>query len=242
MTNHVEKKNKALGQRLLIIGAVLSSILILILRWAVQPIYTPYDSGKLQFESQTDGSVVMTVSASVAGYDLVSMPDSNSYFVTTWDSIWNQHVHTEQTRRVVLMPEQGQQSLSVYYYNAYDGSELSSDHSKSQLIYGEDSFDGGGVILLPRLALNYYLVLSLVLGVLLLIIWYFKRMKLGFVKWMPYIVPIPFAYAISHVLIKGGAGISYALQFDLLSILLLAIPLYFLWMLMMKRMRISKSM
>lgn len=83
----------------------------------------------------------------------------------------------------------------------------------------------GGVISLPRLALGYYILLSLTLFITLGIAFFIcRRKKAG--KMLGYLALIPASYLAGHLLVKGFTTTSYQMQRDFSLIVLAAALLY----------------
>ena len=83
----------------------------------------------------------------------------------------------------------------------------------------------GGVISLPRLALGYYVLLSLALFITLGIAFFIcRRKKAG--KPLGYLALIPASYLAGHLLVKGFVTTSYQMQRDFSLIVLTGALLY----------------
>ena len=83
----------------------------------------------------------------------------------------------------------------------------------------------GGVISLPRLALGYYVLLSLALLIPLSIAFFLcRRKKAG--KTLGHLALIPACYLTGHLLVKGFVTTSYQMQRDFSLIILAAALLY----------------
>lgn len=83
----------------------------------------------------------------------------------------------------------------------------------------------GGIISLPRLALGYYVLLSLALLIPLSIAFFLcRRKKAG--KALGYLALIPACYLTGHLLVKGFVTTSYQMQRDFSLIVLTAALLY----------------
>ena len=82
-----------------------------------------------------------------------------------------------------------------------------------------------GIISLPRLALGYYVLLSLALLIPLCIAFFLcRRKKAG--KALGHLALIPACYLVGHLLVKGFATTSYQMQRDFSLIVLTAALLY----------------
>ena len=83
----------------------------------------------------------------------------------------------------------------------------------------------GGIISLPRLALGYYVLLSLALLIPLSIAFFLcRRKKIG--KVLGYLALLPACYLVGHLLVKGFATTSYQMQRDFSLIVFTAALLY----------------
>lgn len=83
----------------------------------------------------------------------------------------------------------------------------------------------GGIISLPRLALGYYVLLSLALFIPLSIAFFLcRRKKAG--KALGHLALIPACYLVGHLLVKGFATTSYQMQRDFSLIVLTTALLY----------------
>ena len=83
----------------------------------------------------------------------------------------------------------------------------------------------GGIISLPRLALGYYVLLSLALLITLGIAFFAcRRKKTG--KVLGYLALIPASYLAGHLLVKGFTTTSYQMQRDFSLIILAAALIY----------------
>ena len=103
----------------------------------------------------------------------------------------------------------------VVYYAQNNGQE-------NMVLYGGRS---GGVISLPRLALGYYVLLSLALLITLGIAFFIcRRKKAG--KTLGYLALVPASYLVGHLLVKGFTTTSYQMQRDFSLIVLAAALIY----------------
>ncbi len=97
----------------------------------------------------------------------------------------------------------------------------------------------GGVEILPRLALAYYLMIALVAAGICGLIWgILRNWTYSWILRQLFFVPI--SYILSHLLLKGMKTTSFFMERDLLSILLVALAIYALFtiawqMLLMRR-------
>ena len=92
-----------------------------------------------------------------------------------------------------------------------------------QLLWGTPA--GSGTVVLPRLALSYYLLIAAAAALLFGLAWAILR-KWRF-SWIPrQLFFAPLSYVLSQLLLKGTRTASFFLEHDLISILLLTLALY----------------
>ena len=86
----------------------------------------------------------------------------------------------------------------------------------------------GGVEILPRLALAYYLIIALVAAGVCGLMWgVLRKWKNSWIVRQLFFAPV--SYILSHLLLKGMKTTSFFMERDLLSILLVAIAIYALF-------------
>ena len=103
---------------------------------------------------------------------------------------------------------------------------LYSAGDRQELLWGE--WSNGGVEVLPRLALTYYLIIAAGLALVTGAAWVLLR-KRSVARIIRQVFFAPAAYVIAHFLIEGIRGESFFLQRDLLSIVIVAAALYALF-------------
>ena len=100
---------------------------------------------------------------------------------------------------------------------------LYSDGNRQQFLWGEPM--DGGVEILPRLALAYYVVIAAVIALVLGAIWFILRHRCrAWILRQLFLAPV--SYLIAHLLIKGTGTESLFMERDFISILLIAAALY----------------
>ena len=207
--------------------------------------------GSIMADGLTDLSGIESISVNlltpVSGTEVTSTQDPDSgktvYFITAWRTpldTWrgafdktgdapNAHSVIDRTQREAdalqgaLGKVESARTLftldatncTAVYYSPNNGQD-------DVLLCG--SMDGG-VISLPRLALGYYVLLSLALLIPLSIAFFLcRRKKAG--KLLGHLALIPACYLLGHLLVKGFATTSYQMQRDFSLIVLTAALLY----------------
>lgn len=94
---------------------------------------------------------------------------------------------------------------------------------QSELIWGKAM--SGGAMVLPRLALAYYVLVAIALEVLLGVIWFVVRHRryAGLIRQMFF---VPASYIGAHLLLKGFTITSFLMERDFIGILVLSTALY----------------
>ena len=157
----------------------------------------------------------------VSGTEVESVIDPDSgetvYIISAWRTLldkWLGKLDTvnENGDKLILLDTT---NCRVVYYAQNNG-------QANMVLYGERS---GGVISLPRLALGYYVLLSLALLITLGIAFFVcRRKKTG--KALGYLALIPASYLAGHLLVKGFTTTSYQMQRDFSLIILAAALIY----------------
>ena len=116
----------------------------------------------------------------------------------------------------ILLSGHGDLPVKVYYVNP-DGPAV--------LLYGDpepgEREGSYGLAFLPRLALNYYVIimagLLLLIGILYLLMIRLKKTKAR--QALMYLAFVPLSYILSHLAVKGMSGVSWDMIADFQSIL-----------------------
>ena len=197
------------------------AVLIAVFGRLTLPQYVPYSDDLLTVTETEDGMVLVSFNEDkVTGFSVSDLSRSEDedklvLYIYAWTTTWDVLFPDHEVENVILKP--GDDSVDLIFYSP-------NYHEEAVKIWGEDV--DSHVVILPRLALVYYLILAglaVVLGSVLLLIF----RKNGKVRlWLEKIVLFPVAYIVSHLLTKGFTTISYAMTRDLAFILLVAILLY----------------
>ena len=108
--------------------------------------------------------------------------------------------------------------------------------SQQQLLWGVPM--NGGVEVLPRLALAFYIIAAAGLALISGVVWLFLRNR--DISWIPrQVFFAPVSYLIAHFLIKGTGTQTFFMERDFISIILISAALYVLlslaWQIWLKR-------
>lgn len=200
--------------------------------------------GSIMSDGLTDLSGIKSISVNlltpVSGTKVTSTQDPDSgktvYFITAWrtpldtwcgtfdvsdtgdhaqreaNALLNALGETESARTLFTLDAT---NCTAIYYSPNNGQD-------DVLLCGSRD---GGVISLPRLALGYYVLLSLALFITLGIVFFIcRRKKVG--KMLGYLALIPASYLAGHLLVKGFTTTSYQMQRDFSLIVFAAVLIY----------------
>ena len=217
------------------------------------PQYLPYDEtewtvaradGAVTAEGLADLSGVESISVNlltpVSGTEVTSTQDPDSgktvYFITAWRTpldTWcgtfdvsdtGDHAQREANALLDALGET-ESARTLFTLDATNCTAIYYSPNNGQddvLLCGSRD---GGIISLPRLALGYYVLLSLALLIPLSIAFFLcRRKKAG--KALGHLALIPACYLLGHLLVKGFATTSYQMQRDFSLIVLTAALLY----------------
>ena len=200
--------------------------------------------GSIMSDGLTDLSGIESISVNlltpVSGTKVTSTQDPDSgktvYFITAWrtpldtwcgtfdvsdtgdhaqreaNALLNALGETESARTLFTLDAT---NCTAIYYSPNNGQD-------DVLLCGSRD---GGVISLPRLALGYYVLLSLTLFITLGIAFFIcRRKKAG--KALGYLALAPASYLAGHLLVKGLTTTSYQMQRDFSLIVFAAVLIY----------------
>ena len=157
----------------------------------------------------------------VSGTEVESVIDPDSgetvYIISAWRTLLDKWLGKLDTvngngDKLILLDTT---NCRVVYYAQNNG-------QANMVLYGERS---GGVISLPRLALGYYAVLSLMLFIAFCITFLICRKKKA-AKPLGYLALAPASYLAGHLLVKGLTTTSYQMQRDFSLIVFAAVLIY----------------
>ena len=210
----IKKKRVATG----ILSAVISAIVVILLfSYLTAPEYLPYTE---PFDIITASENNGAVSLSFNGEYKLSQRESGVYSISLYDTAWNKLFGITKSQVISINPN-GERVNTIYY--------VSNGETEDKVIYGINPIDNGGVLTLPKLFLNYYFVTAMIIALILAILYLLLRKNENAKAIIAKILFIPVSYILSHVMIKGWSATSYTASRDFCLILLLAIPIYFVF-------------
>lgn len=242
-SNTVPLKNirkKLLYKKIQIV--LLTTALVLIIAISVfalltAPKFYPYSDDILKLTENQNQSVTITFREDVKGFSYIESSDIDTDIsvvqVEAWTSYFSENI-LKSSRQSITIPYTDKDKISIYY--------LQNNNEDDVHIFGHNLSPTGGIVSLPRLALNYYLYIaigSFALAVLLLVVFHKKEMIR---IWLLRLMAIPVSYVLGHIFIKGFSTTTYTLQRDFFLILLVSVMIYCviissIWLYNMKKKR-----
>ena len=226
--NIIKKKMERKNIRTAIMaGIIVLAIAVLTIVHMNSPISLKYSRDMIAVEANEDGSVSIAFSSDVAGYSIETAYDEEAvYSITCWTTLWNKWILKNEERTIELVPE-GENKIvrKIYYYSAED------QETGDRLIYessvNKDENIYSGRLTLPRLVLNYYFLLSMLLSVIGMLLCFVLNW-IDKYKIAVRVTLVPVSYLISSILVLWGQGDIYNSRYYFTGILILAIILYLL--------------
>lgn len=217
------KKVKATLQKQRLKAIALTAVLVLalavsIIAFLTTPEYLPYSDNMFTFSENEDGTIIVAVNKAISGYDVDEYfdPDNTSVYIYNI-SVWKYQFGKRSVGQNIVLKPANAENAAVFYHT--DGAE-------DTFVYGYNPDPDRGIITLPRLVLDYYIfiaiMLIMILGVLLLSFRKDTKAK----RVLEYIIGIPVAYLIGHLCIKGFTTTTYSVTRDLFAIMTVAVLLY----------------
>ena len=199
---------------------VMSVVLILVITmvYITTPEYVSHEASGLVI-TENSGKIEVELDSPSMKCEIWEDSD-NTYHISVWESKWSKLTAKHKKEKAAINPE-GTPVNSVYYD--------SNNGKDSKCIYGFDRYasGNGGMIVLPRLFLAKYAILAVQImvgsGFLLFVLRRHKNVVSVFHK----IIIIPITFLLSLIAVKGWNTATYAGTRDLMGILLVTIPMFF---------------
>lgn len=189
-----------------VLGVVLAVVFCVFARLSA-PVWLPYSETLLTVDMLDSGDLLVTVNQPHAGITVDSAGEETTL------SVWKNAISPQNSRETIVIPSD--QVGSALYYADFAGDDT--------LLWGSSA--AGGRQTLPRLVLNYYLVLAagmaVVLGIAAAVL---RKNKAG--KLMVYIWLAPVCYIIAHFGVMGLSTVTADAVRPLGWILVAAASLY----------------
>jgi hypothetical protein len=193
-------------------------IAILLFAYLTTPQYIPYSEASNLITIQENGQHISLSFSKKYNYELIQRKNG-VYDISLYKTLWNQRFGSIQPQSITVNPNT--EKITTIYY-------VSNGEQLDTVIYGKNPNINGGSLTLPRLFLNFYFRVAILLIFVLIILLTLFRKTHRITYIIVRILFIPTAYITSHLLITGFNATSYAASRDFYLILLLCIPIYYM--------------
>lgn len=207
-----------------ILSATISAIVVILsFAYLTAPEYLPYtQSFEIITAHENNGSVTLSF---VGEYELTQR-EQGIYDISIYNTAWNEILGTTKSQTITVNPNN--EEVNTIYYVSNGGQE-------DKIIYGENPVTNGGVITLPRLFLNYYIAIAILIVFVFIILLLLFRKRQKIKNALATALFIPISYMMSHIMITGLNATSFSANRDFYLILLLSIPIYFMFYVLYKK-------
>ena len=207
---------------LILLTVLLSMILIISAMSALTvPAYYGYTDNLITVTENDNQTITLTFREDVPYHNCEVMNDPDGqiiYTVSAYSNALNKLFPSTSRTAPVTIPTGGQNIL--VYYTANDGSD-------SVLLYnGTGKAVDFGMVVLPRLAMGYYIIIAAVALAVLVILKIVMRNSEKAGKILNILIPIPAAFIISHILVSGFRTETYSMVRDFFITVLMSFPVY----------------
>lgn len=204
--------------------SIVGIILVLFFHFMLTPKFYPfYDD--LMDVNETENSFVIELNyPGRLSYESYSNPnsDENEYIISAYKTRFDKFM-PEKEKEVLILEKPG-----ILEYDQNDGTNAIDIKTKSEI----------KMVLLPKLAQNYYLFMAIIASIIVIIIGFIFRKK---IDKLIYLILVPISYVISHFLIYRFRGITHTLPFDFLFTLGISIFVYLLLLGIFKKYILNKK-
>lgn len=197
-----------LKQTNIFIGVLTAFIITLVLfigfDKVTKPITLPYEQVVDRISEQGE-LIIINFKEEVTDYEVVNYT-GDEYEVMGWKTYLGSLFKNGVNKSAVINPN-GENVNRVYYISA--GEEL------DKLVYGKPESENGGQLTLPRLAMNYYVILAGIIFVISLLGTIILQKRESITKIILPIMLASVSYILSHIVILGLSGTTHHIIRDL---------------------------
>lgn len=222
------KYHKNRKETILLSAAIVFSVLVSLFAWLTKPQYLFYEDA-VQEVREDNGKITIVFTDQAYHYDLDTYtdPDSEEQFtdVTCWTTVLDRLWGQSPSYTAVL--DQGNIWYKANQIISTDGGYTVNEHRDVRISGDSDLHN----ITLRRLTLNYYMLMSAGLSLVLLIIWLFRKNTMLFRIFLA-----PFSWLCAHIIVEQGLhGATFTLMRDFQLICILCISLYITFFMVHRR-------
>jgi hypothetical protein len=208
---------------------IISLILFIGFDKVTKPIAISYGKAVESIEKQDD-LVYINFNEDVIDYEIVNY-HGNEYELMAWKTYFGNLFKNGKNKSVVVNAN-GEKVDRIYYIS--QGQEI------DKIIYGSPETEDGGKLTLPRLAMNYYLLIAGGIFTLFLLATTIFQKKERITKITLPIMLISVSYILAHIVILGLNGTTHHILRDLFFVLITALLFFIILILLVYKDNIIK--
>lgn len=228
---NINEKLKNMNIYIGLVSALIISLLLIIgLNLATKPIPLSFEEA-VESTQVEDGKVFIKFMPEVCNYNIVfNNYNEIEYEVMAWKTNISSLFKRGESKTTVISIDEEKPVLVRYISQA---SEL------DKLIYGKDQEEGS--LTLPRLAMNYYLVLMTIIFIIIGILSFIFRKMDKINKITKIIMILALSYIFSHIVMFGFGGSTYHLNRDLSFVIITTILIFSIFILLVYKDNFMKT-
>ena len=195
------------------------SLSIAIFAYLTSRQYYPYKNDIITYNIQDNGGILVTFREDVTGSSVNQYITEDGYEcidITSWNTLLDKYNKSQNAKSVLLEPKSNKIN-AIYYYTSGENNTL---------IYSNDYYGKDTVVTLPRLVLNYYFIIAIVIATIGGIILFIIRKQMKSIKIIVRLELLPISYIIGHICIESVSGTVYNAGRDFCLIILVSICIY----------------
>ncbi len=216
MKNNIyNRKRKAV----ILISMIVFLVMFAIFSYLTKPIYSTYEKSGIMVNKNEKYEMYANFTGDITAYKIdryVSENGKNVVEIEAWTSIWDKILGKSTPSILVASSETAVDT--VYYCENTEGDNM-------KIVYGENPYPNGGIVVLTRLVLGYYFGLAFILTLLIGMIWFFVRKDRLMDRICKFLFFIPLSYVISAILLQNRS-VTFSAPRDFIMNIIAAIAIY----------------
>lgn len=216
MKKDISKRKR---KSVMLITAVVFLIMFTLFSYLTKPIYCSYENSGIVVSENEKKEVYANFAGDITAYRMeryVSDNGKNIVELEVWTSVWDKILR--KSTPSVLVATKETTAATIYFCDVTKSGTM-------EIVYGENPYPSGGVVALPRVALNYYLILAILLTVLTGVVWLLVRKNRRMNQIGRCIFFIPVSYILSVILLQN-IGATFSISRDFIMNLIATIGIY----------------
>lgn len=190
-----------------------------IFSYLTKPRYISYEDSDITITELKNQEVYVNLSNKVTSYKVTkyTLDNLNTVEIEAWTSIWDKLLDKSSPSVLISTPES---KVDTVYY-----CDCSTRVDNMNVVYGINPNKNGGIILLPRLFLGFYFMITCIVSVIIGVVWFLFRKYHKVNNICKYLFFVPISYLISNLLLTINFK-SFSATRDFVMIFIVSIVIY----------------